>query len=187
MQVRVVNPPRPVVWSRGACRRTRPARWRRHSWQVPGQVEAFCSADGACGLTLSHCRPDRIGQVPQSRRAEPANKPRTVMRLHERVTSGILTHTREEATANNNGPSGAHKTCARSEAYKPLNRKKRARSGTRTAFPPLQTLGTPENTRNSAQTGPSSTRSRAQGVPNCAHLLSAFPAGNLSPSDPASA
>jgi hypothetical protein len=41
---------------------------------------------------------------------------------------------------------------------------KRARGGTRTGFYPLQTLGTPENVANPAQSGRCTTRSEAQGV-----------------------
>jgi hypothetical protein len=40
----------------------------------------------------------------------------------------------------------------------------RARGGTRTAFQPLQTLGTPENIRNPSQSGRCTAQSEAQGV-----------------------
>ena len=40
----------------------------------------------------------------------------------------------------------------------------RARGGTRTAFPPLQTLGNPENIGNPAQSGTGTTQSKTQSV-----------------------
>jgi hypothetical protein len=62
---------------------------------------------------------------------------------------------------------------SRSQALSTVKRQKAsdlgihcARGGTRTAFPPLQTQGTPGNIRNPARFGPHTTRSEARSVDN---------------------